>query len=198
MKIAIIGYSGHSYGVIESILELGYSVIGYFDKTHKNVLSKLEHLGRESHETSGYNIFICIGDNIIRRNVYFETKDLNNLDFYIKDPTSYVSVNSVVKHQTYVGKRAIINSNSTIGIGCIINTGSIIEHDCNIGDFTHIAPSATICGNVTIGNNCFVGANSTIIPGIKIGDNVIIGAGSVVNRNLESNYTYVGNPIRKL
>jgi acetyltransferase-like isoleucine patch superfamily enzyme len=65
-----------------------------------------------------------------------------------------------------------------------------------IGDFSHIAPGAVLCGNVKIGKGTFVGANSVITQGINIGNNVIIGAGTVVIRDIPDNCTVVGNPQR--
>lgn len=198
MKVAIVGHSGHSLGVVESIKGNNFEVFGYFDNCEKESSQKLTYLGKENELVFGYNLFITIGDNTIRESVFERVKERNNLNFNIFDKTSNISALTRIGIQTYLAKNTVINADVTIGIGCIINTSCVVEHGCRIGNFTHLAPSATICGNVTIGNNCFVGANSTIIPGIEIGDNVTIGAGSVVNRNLESNYTYVGNPIRKL
>ena len=51
-------------------------------------------------------------------------------------------------------------------------------------------------GKVKIGNNVFIGVKTTILKGVTIGDNVIIGANSLVNKDLESNGVYAGNPIR--
>ena len=90
----------------------------------------------------------------------------------------------------------IINSQVIIGKGCIVNTGAIIDHECEIGDFSHIAPGATLSGNVKVGKSCFIGANSTVIQGVKIGNNVIIGAGAVVIKDVPDNITIVGNPAK--
>ena len=51
--------------------------------------------------------------------------------------------------------KAIINSNVKIGSNCIINTKSLIEHDCVIGDNSHIATSVNINGHVKIGKKLF-------------------------------------------
>ena len=80
----------------------------------------------------------------------------------------------------------------------IINTGAIIEHDCSIGDFSHIAPGAVLAGNVSIGSGCMIGANSVIKQGVKVGDNVIIGAGAVVLKDVNAETTFVGNPAKQI
>ncbi|HPN57619.1 MAG TPA: DapH/DapD/GlmU-related protein, partial [Chitinophagaceae bacterium] len=73
-----------------------------------------------------------------------------------------------------------------------------IDHECIIGDFTHIAPGAVLCGNVKVGRNTFIGANSVIRQGIIIGDNVTIGAGTVVVKDVPDGATVVGNPAKNL
>ena len=45
-----------------------------------------------------------------------------------------------------------------------------------------------------IGDNCLIATNSVVFGPITIGDNVKIGAGSVVNKDVPSNCTVVGNP----
>jgi acetyltransferase-like isoleucine patch superfamily enzyme len=71
---------------------------------------------------------------------------------------------------------------------CIINTGAVIEHDCSVGDFSHISVRSVLCGNVNVGKAAFVGANATVIQGKSIGDNCIIGAGTTIRKNVESNH----------
>ena len=48
----------------------------------------------------------------------------------------------------------------------------------------------------TFGKNVHIGGSSTIIGGITIGNNVNIGAHSLINYNVPSNCTVVGNPAR--
>ena len=67
-----------------------------------------------------------------------------------------------------------------------------------IGDFSHIAPGAVLCGNVKVGRKSFIGAGAVIRQGIIIGDNVMVGAGAVVIRDVPDNTTVVGNPQRVL
>lgn len=81
--------------------------------------------------------------------------------------------------------------------------GIVIHQDSIIGDDTIIYQNVTIGrkdtlsqGAPIIGKNCIIGAGAVIIGKIVIGDNVKIGANSVVNQNIPSNCTVVGNPAR--
>ena len=80
----------------------------------------------------------------------------------------------------------------------ILNSGSIVEHDCMIGDFTHIAPGAVLCGRVEIGSEAFIGANTTIANCRRIGKGSLIGAGSVVVKDIGEHKKAYGNPCREM
>ena len=77
-----------------------------------------------------------------------------------------------------------------------MNTVSMIEHDCVIGDHSHVAPGAVLCGGVQVGQMTMVGAGAVVIPDVRVGDNALIGAGAVVTKDVPSNTVVVGNPAR--
>ncbi|MFT5248441.1 MAG: sugar O-acyltransferase (sialic acid O-acetyltransferase NeuD family) [bacterium] len=194
-SLKIIGYSGHSYVCIDSHLKNNGVVEGYFDDNKKKENPYgLDYFGSEGNDISNHDIFITIGDNIIRKKVYNEIKKNNNTHINIIDPSSVISLQADFSFQIYVGSNAIINSKSLIEEGCIINSGSIIEHQCILKSFSHIAPGATLCGNVSVGHNSFIGSNSVVLPNITIGNDVIVGAGSVITKNIPSNSIVFGNP----
>ncbi len=76
----------------------------------------------------------------------------------------------------------------------IINTGASVDHDNIIGDYCHISPQATLCGNVSVGEGTHIGAGAVVIPGIKIGKWAVIGAGSVIVRDVPDYAVVMGNP----
>lgn len=201
-EVFIFGYSGHAYVVLESLLDAGYKVAGYFDfkKAEKNPYN-LSYLGFEKEEDlksiiEDGLVFPTIGENSIRAKLLgvFEENNLNQ--FAAIDPRAAVSQTAIVFGSTYIGKNAIVNAQAQIGKGVIINTNAIVEHECKIGELTHIAPGSVLCGNVSIGKNSFLGANAVVKQNIQIGSSVLVGAGSVVVKNLPDNGTWVGNPVR--
>ena len=201
-KFSIVGYSGHSFVILDSAFKSKLDCKGYYDRNKKEFNPfDLDYLGLENNIVTNERIFISIGNNKIRRNIY---EDLIKKDFItflnIIDPTSSVSKFAFIKPDSSIsiGVNSVINSLAKIEAGSIINTGAIIEHEVKIGKFTHVGPNAIICGDANIGENVFVGANAIVKQGVIIEDNSIIGAGSVVLNNIPANSTYVGNPAIKI
>ena len=113
-----------------------------------------------------------------------------------------------VPEKINIGNNVIINSDTWIsgGGGLDIGDNSMIGPKTVIVTTDHNFSSSEIpirlqghtLKPVFIGNNVLISANCTVLGGVNIEDNVVIGAGTVVNKNLETGYLYVGNPVRKV
>ncbi len=203
-KVALIGYSEHALVVADTLQQVGYDIIGYFEKeVAASNPFQLNYLGYEkeydfSKNISDIHVFPAIGDNISRKNSMNFLLRKSLLIATAISPKANISNNVKIDAGTLICQGSCINPLVTIGKGVIINTAAIVEHECIISNFTHIAPGAVLAGNVFVGENSFIGANATIKQGITIGKNVIIGAGSVVLKNVSDNEIWVGNPARKI
>lgn len=203
-KVFLFGYSGHAYVIIESFLAAGYTIAGYFDYQEAPLNPyQIPYFGFEedvyvkSIVKDNY-VFPSVGDNRIRRKLvsFFENNQLKECTLI--DVSANVSPTVLIDTSTYIGKNVTINAQSQIGKGVIINTAAIIEHECDIQDYCHVAPSAVLCGNVSIGEATFVGANSVVRNNLSISPYVILGAGSVVVKSIEDKGVWVGNPSMKM
>jgi len=199
-KIIIIGYSGHSFEIIETILSTNSRILGYTEINDvKSNPFNINFLGNEMIDLSDNdfninNFFICIGDSKKRKilDEYIISKNGNFIN--VINSNSFISSKIKIGYGNFVAKNASINSNSIIGNQNIINTSSVIEHDCIINNYCHVGPNSTILGGVEIDSGSFIGANTVIKEGIKIGKNVIIGAGSVVLKDIPDFSIAYGNP----
>jgi UDP-3-O-[3-hydroxymyristoyl] glucosamine N-acyltransferase len=72
-------------------------------------------------------------------------------NFYYISPTTFIEEGSLIMHG------AVINAKVYISKNFIINSNSIIKHGVSISNHVHIAPSATILGDIKIGDECFIG-----------------------------------------
>lgn len=211
-KLLLIGGGGHCHSVIDSVLSAGlYTEIGVVAKDQDNYnelkddvllapyLVGTDESLRKLYE-SGWNFaFITlgsVGNTKGRRALYKTILELGFEIPIIIDPSAIVSTKATVEKGVFIGKRAVINAGSKVGSCAIINTGTIIEHDCIIGDFVHISPGATLCGQVSIGDDSHIGAGSVVRQCINIGSNSLVGAGSVVVKNVPDNVKAYGNPCR--
>jgi UDP-N-acetylbacillosamine N-acetyltransferase len=203
-SVFIFGYSGHAYVVIESLIDAGYSVKGYFDcrEASKNPYN-LTYMGFERNVdvksiVKNDLVFPSLGENGIREELVKLFDELSLNQFTAIDPSAKISKTANIGMSTYIGKNVMVNAQTVIGRGAIINTHATIEHECNIEDFVHIAPAAVICGNVKVGRKSFVGANSVARQNITIISDVLVGAGSVLIKSVEVKGIWVGNPVRKI
>lgn len=204
-KLVIIGYGGHAKSVIDSILSPGqYEIIGYTDVEDKGS-EIVKYLGTDDELRGIFDTGVSLaffglgymGRICVRSYIYEILKSIGYSFPIIIDPSAIVARDAIIGEGTFIGKRAVVNAGSIIGKNCIINTGSIIEHENSIGDYTHVAVGATLCGNITVGSQCLIGANATVLQGLSIGNNAIIGAGSVVLSNVGEGTTVVGNPAKE-
>ena len=97
---------------------------------------------------------------------------------------AWISTEAVIETGVQVFAGAIIQTGAKISAHTIINSKALIEHDSVIGRYNHVAPNATICGQVETSENVYVGASSTLIQNIKLDQNVIVGAGAIVTKDL--------------
>jgi len=203
MRAALIGYSGHSFVIIDTLLSLSYNIEGYCEQQEKNYNPfGISYLGSEKNartleQLKNIDVFLGLGDNKLRSKIYLHLIENGISCPSIKHTKAIVSPTVSIGKATVIMPGAIINAMAKIGAAVICNTSSVIEHECIIGNYTHIAPGAVLAGNVKVGDGSFIGANAVIKQGVTIGSNVTIGAGAVVIKDIEDGLTFFGNPAKK-
>ena len=188
-NIRVIGSGGHSKVVLSTIVaRFGgdpASVGGvYDDDEDKRGTTVLGHrIGHTSEiqmlpQVGPYNLFVAIGDNSAREAVVRRFPSGNWP--VVTHPSAWVAPSASLGEGTVVCAGAVIQAGAVVGKHCIINTNASIDHDCSIGDFTHVAPGSTLCGHVRIGRGSLIGAGSTIKPRMSIAEWCVVGCGAVV------------------
>jgi UDP-perosamine 4-acetyltransferase len=102
------------------------------------------------------------------------------------DPLAFLTNDVDLAAGVQVMAGVIIQAGTIIAENSVVNSGAIVEHDCRVGRHVHIAPGATLCGEVQLADEVHIGAGAVLIQGIHIGSSSIIGAGSIVTRNVDS------------
>lgn len=201
-KIAIIGYSGHSYVVVDAAIQSGLRVIGYSEEFPKEANPfDLVYLGNEKSadfDWLSYSFILGIGDNRIRARVAESVLSNGARLINVVHPTAWVSSTVDLGKGVFIGANVSVNALASVGDQSLLNTGCILEHECILGSAVHLGPGSVLAGNVKVGDYTFVGANAVVRQGVTIGRNAIIGAGAVVVGDVMDGETVVGNPARKL
>jgi len=202
-SIAIIGYSGHSFVVLDAAKQMGLDVKYYCERNSVSFNPfDISYLGDEGNESFNWNsidqFILGIGDNKIRQKVADLILSKKKTILNVIHPSSIVANYATFGTGNFIAANVTINALAKVGDHCILNTGCIVEHECVIESGAHIAPGTVLAGNVAVGENSFVGANSVVKQGVKIGRGVTVGAGSVVIKDIPDNEVWVGNPAKKL
>lgn len=192
-KILLFGASGHAKVICSIFESMNLIVDSIFDENKKikslnnyNVIN-----GYDCSYKNNLPLLISIGDNIIRKQIAEKVSHSFSRAIHA---TSLVDDISKIGLGTAIFQGVIVQRDAFIGKHCIINTNASIDHDCIIDDYVHIAPSATLCGNIKVGEGSLIGANATILPNITIGKWCKIGAGAVITTDIPDNSLVVGVP----
>lgn len=202
-KLVLIGGGGHCKSVLDSALKMkffekivitdeclppGTKILGCEVVGNDSCLQQLREDGYEY----AFITLGCVRVGNSREKLAAKISSLGFKFAVVQDPSSVIAQNVKIGSGSYIGKNVVINTDATIGKHCIINTGAIIEHECEVGDFTHVSVGTVLCGCVSVKNNCMIGAGSVVIQGMCIGSNVQIGANSTVLSDVGDNMTYYG------
>jgi len=203
-KLLILGAGGHGAVTLDAALSMScWDAIHFLDddaqKTaiceHYKVLGKIEVLAQ--HYEPDTEVIIGIGNNHIRSDLKQTFLRHDYVLATVCHQTSVISRFSKIEAGSVVFAYAVVNPRVLIKEGCIINTSAVIEHDCKLEPYVHVAPNATLCGNVNVGALSWIGAGAIVRENITIGENVIVGAGAVVVKDIPSNTVVVGIPARE-
>lgn len=197
-KLAIIGASGHGKVVADIARKNGYKEIVFLDDDESiHECGGYPVIGKSSEAgTIDADIIVGIGNAGIRKRIQ-ESVPEEKLVTLIH-PDAVIAEDVAIGAGTVVMAGAVINSGARIGKGCIINTCSSVDHDCDVGDYVHIAVGSHLCGTVSVGDGTWIGAGATVSNNVSICSDCMIGAGAVVIKNIVEYGTYVGVPVRRM
>lgn len=191
-KLLVIGAGGHARSVIDSALDSKeFDEIGvvssnelewndYRDVSWIGTDEDAKRLFDEGFHYAALGIGYIGNGSTLREHLFQQYKEIGFTFSPIIDPSATVSKGSDTEEGVFIAKGAVINANAHIGYCSIINSASLVEHDCVVGDFTHVAVRAVLCGAVHVGRHVLVGANSTVLQELNVGDDAVIGAGTLV------------------
>lgn len=202
-RLVIIGAGGHATSIANIALACGYSIECFIDKhkTSESLLgTRIAPDIQNIKNPEDHHYAIGIGDNHARQKLYENlTAEKNNLIFPpLIHPSATISFFTEIGEGTVIMPNSCIGPNSKVGKFCIINTHASLDHDCLMGDYSSLAPSATTGGKVIIGERTAICIASTIKHGLEIGSDCVVGASSLALHNISNNTVSYGIPAKEI
>ncbi|WP_291773941.1 acetyltransferase [Castellaniella sp.] len=111
-------------------------------------------------------------------------------------PHAYVAASARIGEGSQILANSMVGSKAILGADCIVNSSANVDHECELASGVHVAPGATLCGCVSVGENSFIGAGACVLPRVVIGRGAIVGAGAVVTKDVPDRAVVAGNPAR--
>jgi sugar O-acyltransferase (sialic acid O-acetyltransferase NeuD family) len=206
----VVGAGGHGRVVAEiAVLTTRWEVIGFVDDDpairgtrvlDRPVLGSVAELTRLRTERA-FDVLVGVGgvgDNGPRQRLFDRLRADGFPIATVVHPSAVVSPSATIGVGSVVAAAAVIGVGARIGDDVICNTGCLVDHDCVIGDHTHLAPGVTLSGTVTVGVGAHIGTNATVIQGVRIGRGALVGAGAVVTSDVADDDHVVGVPAHSI
>lgn len=195
--IVIIGGGGHASVLVDILRAQQREILAVIcpdDITIRSVFSGIQHLKNDDDvlkfsvdDVLLVNAIGMLPKSALKRKLNQHFLSLGYQFETVIADSAQLSPFSQIEAGAQIFAGAIVQAGVQVGAHAVVNSGVIIEHDCKIGQYSHIAPRATLCGQVNTDDNVYVGAGATVIHNIKLAQNSIVGAGAIVTKHLSEN-----------
>ena len=154
--------------------EMTWNILGFADDDPAKATGSVEgypllgSVEKASHDYPGAAVYIAVGDNAVRENIY---RRLRGHDFpVIVDPSADVAPTAEMRHGVFVGPQAVVSVGAELGKFAIVCSRAGVGHDTRMGDFSMLRPAATLLGHRAVGSRAYIAA------GVVVRENVPDGA----------------------
>jgi len=198
--LVVVGSGGQASVVLDAarLMNAWTSIIVLDQHMNSKVLPVDELYSNRSNYINQAQFIVAVGNNNDRKRLLDELINEGASIATVLHPSAVIAPSAIIEEGSCVLAGSILNPFVQIGKGVIINTKASVDHHGVIGEYTHVAPGATLAGEVTVGSLGFIGTGASISNQINITSNVIIGAGGVVIADIIQEGTYVGVPVKQI
>lgn len=154
MNLLIIGAGGHGKCCYEISERMHcFDLIDFVDDNalsalNKTVIGKQEELKnlRKQYECA----FVAIGNNLIRKKISQEIKEIGFNLVNLIDPKAFVSAYAILGEGIVIFPNATVEAESHVEDGCIISANSVVHHNAKIKEYSLIYSNCVIRPTVAV------------------------------------------------
>ncbi|MGL0820602.1 acetyltransferase [Vibrio vulnificus] len=197
--LVLIGGGGHASVLADILLGQGRDIVAVIspdDLSSRAVFAGLVHLTQDEEvkRFSPESVHLVNGIGMLPRSTLRQRVNKRFLELGYQFETvlasdAHVSRFATIDSGAQILSGARVQTGAVIGEHTIVNSGALVEHDCRIGAYNHIAPHATLCGDVFTAEDVYIGANATVIQGLILELQSVVGAGAIVTQSLKKGST---------
>lgn len=191
----LIGAGGHARVIQELAVLCGANILGVCDPKFQDERGQrwhgLEILGGDEYlsEVSPEKVLLLNGigmmpGNHIRQMVFDRLTEMGFRFPPLVHPFAWLSPYASISDGVQLIAGAVVQPGAYIGCNTIVNTRSSVDHDSHLGAHCHLAPGATLCGDVRVGDGSFIGAGATVTQAVTVAPETFIKAGSLTIRDI--------------
>lgn len=197
--LAIFGAGGHAKVVLALARALGERVEACYEDPPPRPADQAELLGTPIRAAAELDLervrlVLGVGDNRGRRDL--AARFAGATWATLVHPRAFVDPAATLSPGAVVCAGAVVQPGASLGAHSIVNTSASVDHDCQLGEFVHIAPGCHLSGSVIVEAGAFLGLGTVVTPKRRIGAWAIVGAGAAVVHDLPPGVTAVGVPAR--
>lgn len=192
--LVLIGGGGHASVLADILLGQGREILAVIspdDLSSRAVFADLAHLTQDEEvkRFSPDSVHLVNGIGMLPRSMLRQRVNQQFLELGYQFETviasdAHVSRFATIHSGAQILSGARVQAGAVIGEHTIVNSGALVEHDCQIGAYNHIAPNATLCGDVLTAEDVYIGANATVIQGLALEAQSTVGAGAILTQSL--------------
>lgn len=164
-SLLIVGAGSFATEVEELARIVGYTDIAFVDDCVSSprcgpvvgVIADIQNLRGKYQEA-----IVAFGNNEFRK---ICTEELIRCGYSIPTlihSTAYVSPDAQLAPGCIIRAKAVISRYVKLGLACIANVGALVDHDCIIGDYSHILMGAVVRNKMIVPALTWINANQVI------------------------------------
>lgn len=185
MNLLIIGAGGHGQCCHEIAEKMEcFDKISFLDDHERFeisdiVVGKISHLEKFKDEYE--YVFIAIGNNKLRKELYIRAKEAGYQIPILIDPKASVSKYCHIGEGSVVFPNAVVETHSYLGKCCVIGSNATVHFNSRINDYALISSHVVVRPEAYVGAMSTIGSNSIVFEGTIVKEYSEISEGSIVN-----------------